>query len=92
MGSDVTFGEAVIRDLRGARLITVPREKFCDLLDIVVPQIDTQNLAGVGPHPENVVHGINPIDDEEGTIVPTNDEPPWLIYHRFVIPDCSLYE
>jgi hypothetical protein len=75
VGSDVTFVEAVIRDLRGARLITVPREKFCDLLDIVVPQIDTQNLAGVGPHPENAVHHIDPIDHEEGTIVPTNYEP-----------------
>jgi len=56
------------------RLITFSREKFYDLFDIVVSQIDTQNLASVGPHPENAVHHINPIDDEEGTIVPTNDE------------------
>ena len=62
--------------LCGDRLTTFPREKFCDLLDIVVPQIDTQNLSGVGPHPEKVIHPIDPIDDEKGTVVPTNDEPP----------------
>jgi hypothetical protein len=28
----------------------------------------------MSPHPENAVHHIDPIDDEEGTIVPTNDE------------------
>jgi hypothetical protein len=60
------------------------------VFDIVAPQIDTQNLASVGPDPENAIHRIDTIDDEEGTIVPTDDEPPRLIFHRFVITDYPL--
>jgi hypothetical protein len=56
------------------RLIGFPRKKLHQLFDIVVPQIDTQHLAGVGPDPEDAVQHIDPIDDEERTIVPTDDE------------------
>src|SRR6266403_1370767 len=66
-------------------LSSFPSEKFYDLLDIVVSQVDTQNLASMRPHPENAVHHIDPIDDEEGTIVPTNNQPPRLIFHRLLI-------
>ena len=68
-----------------ARLSAFPREKLHKLLDIIIPQVDAQNLAGVGPHPEKVVRHIDPIDDEQGTIVPANDEPPCLSFHRLVI-------
>ena len=92
VGWDVTVVEAVNqRPLCRAGLIAFPREKLHELLDIVVPQIDTQNLASVGPDPEYVIRHIDTIDDEQGTILPTNDEPPRLIFHRLDIPDYPLY-
>jgi hypothetical protein len=73
-------------------LIAFPRKKLHKLLDIVVRQIEARNLAGVGPHSENVVQYINSIDDQEGTIAPTNNEPPRPIFHRLLIPYYPLYE